>query len=81
MKRGMTKADKKATQKNNGSLASTLLKIVGVGLAAGAALIAVTDKTMKKAFPEEADKGKIEAAPEDCACGAEEETDGCCEDK
>lgn len=81
MKRGMTKADKKATQKNNGGLASTLLKIVGVGLAAGAALIAVTDKTMKKAFPEEADKEKIEAAPEDCACGAEEETDGCCEDK
>ena len=81
MNRGMTKADKKATQKNNGGLASTLLKIVGVGLAAGAALIAVTDKTMKKAFPEEADKEKIEAAPEDCACGAEEETDGCCEDK
>ena len=81
MKRGMTKADKKATQKNNGGLASTLLKILGVGLAAGAALIAVTDKTMKKAFPEEADKEKIEAAPEDCTCCADPETDGCCEDK
>ncbi len=81
MKRGMTKADKKVTQKNNGGLASTLLKIVGVGLAAGAALIAVTDKTMKKAFPEEADKEKIEAAPENCTCCADQETDGCCEDK
>lgn len=53
MKRGMTKADEKATKKTGNGLAKTLLKIVGVGLAAGAALIAVTDKTMKKAFPEE----------------------------
>ena len=30
MKRGMTKADKKATQKNNGRLAKALLKIVGI---------------------------------------------------
>ena len=81
MKRGMTKADKKVTQKNNGGLASTLLKIVGVGLAAGAALIAVTDKAMKKAFPEEADKEKIEAASVDCTSGVDEETEGCCEDK
>ena len=81
MKRGMIEADKKSTKKTGKGLAGTLLKVMGVGLAAGAALIAVTDKTMKKAFPEEADKEKIEAAPEDCACGAEEETDGCCEDK
>lgn len=81
MKRGMTKADKKATQKNNGGLASTLLKILGVGLAAGAALIAVTDKTMRKAFTEEADKEKIETAPEDCECAADQGNDGCCEDK
>ena len=66
MKRGMTKADKKATQKNNGRLAKALLKIVGIGLAAGVALIAATDKTMKKAFPEETEKDKLEAEPEDC---------------
>ena len=53
MKRGITKADRKATQKNNEAVAKTLLKVVGVGLAAGVALIAATDKTMKKAFPEE----------------------------
>ena len=66
MKRGMTKADKKATQKNNGRLAKALLKIVGIGLAAGVALIAATDKTMKKAFAEETEKDKLEAEPEDC---------------
>ena len=66
MKRGMTKADKKATQKNNGRLSKALLKIVGIGLAAGVALIAATDKTMKKAFPEETEKDKLEAEPEDC---------------
>ena len=66
MKRGMIKADKKATQKNNGRLAKALLKIVGIGLAAGVALIAATDKTMKKAFPEETEKDKLEAEPEDC---------------
>lgn len=66
MKRGMTKADKKATQKNNGRLAKALLKIVGIGLAAGVALIAATDKTMKKAFPEETEKDKLKAEPEDC---------------
>ena len=66
MKRGMTKADKKATQKNNGRLAKALLKIVGIGLAAGVALIAATDKTMKKAIPEETEKDKLEAEPEDC---------------
>ena len=66
MKRAMTKADKKATQKNNGRLAKALLKIVGIGLAAGVALIAATDKTMKKAFPEETEKDKLEAEPEDC---------------
>ena len=66
MKRGMTKADKKATQKNNGRLAKALLKSVGIGLAAGVALIAATDKTMIKAFPEETEKDKLEAEPEDC---------------
>ena len=81
MKRGMTKADKKATQKNNGRLAKALLKIVGIGLAAGVALIAATDRTMKKAFPEETEKDKLEAEPEDCIFCAEKETDGCCEDK
>lgn len=84
MKRGMTKADKKVTQKNNGGLATTLLKVVGVGLAAGAALIAVTDKTMKKAFPEEAEKEKTAAEPEgctECAEASEKESTCCCEDK
>ncbi len=52
MKRGMIEADKKSTKKTGKGLAGTLLKVMGVGLAAGAALIAVTNKTMKKAFPE-----------------------------
>lgn len=68
MKRGMTKADEKATKKTGNGLAKTLLKIVGVGLAAGAALIAVTDKTMKKAFPE----NEAEDEPENC-CGCSNE--------
>ena len=66
MKRGITKADRKATQKSSGAVAKTLLKVVGVGLAAGVALIAATDKTMKKAFPEASEKEKPEAEPEDC---------------
>ena len=66
MKRGMTKADEKAKKKTGNGLAKTLLKIVGVGLAAGVALIAATDKTMKKAFPEASEKEKLEAEPEDC---------------
>ena len=66
MKRGMTKADEKATKKTGNGLAKTLLKIVGVGLVAGVALIAATDKTMKKAFPEASEKEKPEAEPEDC---------------
>ena len=36
---------------------------------------------MRKAFPEEADKEKIETAPEDCECAADQGNDGCCEDK
>lgn len=68
MKRGMTKADEKATKKTGNGLVKTLLKIVGVGLAAGAALIAVTDKTMKKAFPEK----EAEDEPENCCCSNEE---------
>lgn len=52
MKRGMTKADAKATKKTGGGVAKTLLKVVGVGLAAGVALIAATDKTMNAAFPQ-----------------------------
>ncbi|MCI6854766.1 MAG: hypothetical protein MR908_05535 [Firmicutes bacterium] len=71
MKRGMTKADEKATKKTGNGLAKTLLKIVGVGLAAGAALIAVTDKTMKKAFPEK----EAEDEPENCCCCSNEEAE------
>ena len=52
MKRGMIKADAKATNKTGGGVAKTLLKVVGVGLAAGVALIAATDKTMNAAFPQ-----------------------------
>ena len=52
MKRGMIKADAKATKKTGGGVAKTLLKVVGVGLAAGVALIAATDKTMNAAFPQ-----------------------------
>lgn len=61
MKRGMIEADKKSTKKTGKGLAGTLLKVMGVGLAAGAALIAVTNKTMKKAFPE----NKSEDEPEE----------------
>lgn len=71
MKRGMTKADEKATKKTGNGLVKTLLKIVGVGLAAGAALIAVTDKTMKKAFPEK----EAEDEPENCCCCSNEEAE------
>ena len=53
MKRGVTKADRNATVKSSGAVAKTLSKVVGVGRADGEALIAATDKTMKKAFPEE----------------------------
>ena len=59
MKRGMTKADKKADKKTGNNLAKALIKIVGIGLAAGAALVAVTDKTMSKAFPEEKKEEKL----------------------
>ena len=52
MKRGMVKADAKATKKTGGGVAKTLLKVVGVGLAAGVALIAATDKTMNAVFPQ-----------------------------
>ena len=38
--------------KTGGGVAKTLLKVVGVGLAAGVALIAATDKTMNAAFPQ-----------------------------
>ncbi len=68
MKRGMTKADKLATKKTGGSVAKGLLKVVGIGLAAGVALIAATDKTMNKAFPQE------KKEDEGCCCG----DDGCC---
>lgn len=68
MKRGMIKAEKKA--KKGGSNAKTLLKVVGVGLAAGAALIAATDKTMKTFFPQE-EKGE-------CCCGGDCDCDGDC---
>lgn len=60
MKRGMVKADKTADRKTGNGLAKTLLKIVGIGLAAGAALVAVTDKTMKKAFPEEKEEEALD---------------------
>ena len=60
MKRGMIEADKKSTKKTGKGLAGTLLKVMGVGLAAGAALIAVTNKTMKKGFPENESKDEPE---------------------
>lgn len=34
-------------------VATTLLKLVGIGLGAGIALIAGTDKVMNKAFPQD----------------------------
>ena len=61
MTRGMIKAEKTSRkgQKTNGTKKSgknvvgTLGKVLGIGLAAGIALIAATDKTMSKAFPQE----------------------------
>ena len=81
MKRGMIKADKKATKKTGGSKAKTLLKVVGVGLAAGAALVAVTDKTMKTFFPQEEEgecccDGNCDCGDE-CTCGEGECACGC----
>ena len=66
MKRGMINADKKVTA---GGKAKSLLKVLGVGLAAGAALIAVTDKTMKTIFPQEEEGGCCCGG--DCDCGDE----------
>lgn len=68
MKRGMIKADKKATKKTGGGVVKTLLKVTGVGLAAGLALIAATDKVMTKAFPQK-DEGCD--CGENCDCGGE----------
>ncbi|MBR5229608.1 MAG: hypothetical protein IKW01_02035 [Firmicutes bacterium] len=71
MRRGMIKADEKVTKKTGGSVVKTAMKIVGVGLAAGVALIAATDKTMKAAFPQE-DEG--------CCCGGDCGDDCHCEE-
>lgn len=77
MKRGMVKADKKVTKKTGGSVAKTLFRVVGIGLAAGVALIAATDKTMKKAFPQE--EGCCDGdCGDECTCGDDDEcTCGC----
>ena len=72
MKRGMIKAEEAVTKKTGGSTAKTLLKVVGVGLAAGVALIAATDKTMKKAFPQDKTEEGC-CCGGDCDCGCEEE--------
>ena len=79
MKRGMIKADKNVTKKTGGSVAKTLLKVAGVGLAAGVALIAATDKTMKTVFPQPEDTvGEDDCCDgEDCCCGG----DFCCGDE
>lgn len=70
MKRGMVKADKPASKKTGAGVAKTLLKVVGVGLAAGVALIAATDKVMTKAFPQD-EEGEGCCCGGDCDCGDE----------
>lgn len=67
MKSGMKKADEKANKKTGNGLAKALIKIVGIGLAAGAALVAVTDKTMQKAFPDKKKEEEKADSPEEDA--------------
>ena len=54
----MSKVMGRTEEKNSGrsvgtKLALTALKVIGIGLVSGIALIAGTDKAMKKAFPED----------------------------
>lgn len=52
MKVGKTKAQN-PTKNSNAKVLKTLGRVISVGIAAGIALIAVTDKAMSKAFPKE----------------------------
>ena len=72
MKRGMIKAEN-PTKKSGMKVGKTIAKVVGVGLAAGIALIAATDKTMKTAFPQEKEEEGCCCGGDDCCCGCGEE--------
>lgn len=54
MKRGMIEAEKPGKNKTSGKqVAKTLGRTMAAFLAAGVALIALTDKTMSKVYPQE----------------------------
>ena len=52
MNRGKIEAKKPGKKLTTGQVVKTIGKTAGILLAAGIALIAATDKTMSKAFPE-----------------------------
>lgn len=69
MRKSKKEEKQKASKKKGLKTAGTLLRIVGVGLAAGVAVIAMADKSMKKAFP---DNKKEELPEEDITDEGEE---------
>ncbi len=56
MNRGKLEAKKAGKTITTGQAVKTIGKAAGILLAAGIALIAATDKTMSKAFPQQDDK-------------------------
>ena len=61
MNRGKIEAKKPGKKLTTGQVVKTIGKNPGLLLAAGIALIAATDKTMSKAFPQEEKQEKVEA--------------------
>lgn len=61
MNRGKIEAKKPGKELTTGQVVKTIGKTAGLLLAAGIALIAATDKTMSKAFPQEEKQEKAEA--------------------
>ena len=62
MNRGKIEAKKPGKKLTTGQVVKTIGKTAGILLAAGIALIAATDKTMSKAFPQEEKQEKAEAS-------------------
>lgn len=52
MRKSKKEQKQEASKRKGLKTAGVLLKILGVGLAAGVAVIALADKSMSKAFPE-----------------------------
>ncbi len=65
MNRGKIKAKKAGKTITTGQVVKTVGKTAGLLLAAGIALIAATDKTMSKAFPQQDDKDALDEGDEE----------------